>query len=129
MFKRAMIVIAVSGAVSLASGTLSAVEPVRAQTQAQARQQVQEQIYGSQLMTEQERIEHRTTMRNLKTQQERDAYRLEHHKLMQERATARGVTLPDMPPQAGAGIGQGAGVGQRGGMGQGGGMGPGGRNR
>lgn len=121
MFKQTMIVIAVLGAMSLASGTSSAAEPVRAQTQ--ARQQAQEEIYGSQLMTEQERIEHRTMMRSLKTQQERDAYRLEHHKLMQERAAARGVTLPDMPPQAGAGMGQ------RGGMGQGGGMGPGGRNR
>lgn len=121
MFKQTMIVIAVSGAMSLVSGTSLAAEPVRAQ----ARQQAQEEIYGSQLMTEQERIEHRTTMRTLKTQQERDAYRLEHHKLMQERAAARGITLPDMPPRAGAG----AGAGQRGGMGQGGGMGPGGRNR
>lgn len=119
MFKQTMIVIAVSGAMSLASGTLSAAEPVRAQ--AQARQQVQDEIYGSQLMTEQERIEHRTMMRSLKTQQERDAYRLEHHKLMQERAAARGVTLPDLPAQAGAGPGAG--------MGQGGGMGAGGRNR
>lgn len=123
MFKQAMIVIAVSGAMSLASGTLNAAEPVR--TQAQARQQVQEEIYGSQLMTEQERIEHRTMMRSLKTQQERDAYRLEHHKLMQERAAGRGVTLPDMPPQTGVGAGPGGGAG----MGQGGGMGAGGRNR
>lgn len=127
MFKQTMIVIAVSGAMSLVSGTSLAAGPVRAQ----ARQQAQEEIYGSQLMTEQERIEHRTTMRTLKTQQERDAYRLEHHKLMQERAAARGIMLPDMPPRAGAGAGagQGGGMGQRGGMGQGGGMGPGGRNR
>lgn|SRR5574340_27557 len=129
MFRQAMIVIAVSGAMSLASGTLIAAEPVRAQTQAQARQQDQEEIYGSQLMTEQERIEHRATMRSLKTQQERDAYRLEHHRLMQERAAARGVTLPDMPPQAGAGAGMGAGTGRGAGMGQGAGMGAGGRNR
>lgn len=79
-----------------------------------------EPIYGSQLMTRQERIEHRQTLRTLKTQQERDAYRLEHHQKMQERAKARGTQLPDAPPQQGMGMGPGPGMG---GMG-GGGMGP-----
>ena len=61
----------------------------------------EEQIYGSQLMTEQERAEHRTKMQSLKTDQERARYRLEHHKKMQQRAKQQGKALPDMPPQAG----------------------------
>ncbi len=81
-----------------------------------------EPIYGSQLMTRQERIEHRNTLRQLKTQEERNAYRLEHHQKMQERAKARGVQLPDSPPQQGKGMGPGPGPGP--GMGGMGGMGP-----
>ena len=64
----------------------------------------QDQIYGSQLMTQQERIEHRNKMRNLKTEQERERYRIEHHKKMQERAKAKGLSLPDKPPSSGKGM-------------------------
>lgn len=96
------------------------------QSQVQAQKQKQEQIYGSQLMTRKERAEHRAKMRSLKTQEEREAYRLEHHEKMQARAKEKGMTLPDEPPAAGMGMGPGGG-----GMGPGGGgMGPrGGRNR
>ena len=78
-----------------------------------------EQVYGRQLMTEQELAEHRNQMRNLRTEQEREAYRMEHHKRMQERARERGVTLPEEPMQRGKGMGMGKGQG----MGQGQGMG------
>lgn len=99
-----------------------AAEPVKAQTQ--ARQQ-SEEVYGGQLMTAQERDEYRAKMRSLKTQEERDAFRVEHHKSMQERATAKGVTLPAMP-MAGAGMGAGKPAGGMGpGAGMGAGMGPG----
>lgn len=82
--------------------------------------QAAEQVYGSQMMTRQERIEYRNQMRTLKTQEERDAFRLEHHKKMQERAKERGVTLPDAPPAGGAGMGPGMGGGMGGaGMGRG----------
>ena len=54
-------------------------------------------IYGGHLMSEREREEHRSKMRSMKTEQERDAYRLEHHKLMQERAKAKGIKLPEEP--------------------------------
>ena len=60
---------------------------------------VQAPIYGSQLMTERERQEHRTKMRSFKTEQERETYRLAQHKKMQERARAKGLTLPDAPTQ------------------------------
>jgi len=84
-------------------------------------------IYGSQLMTRQERIEYRNQMRTLKTQEERNTFRLEHHKKMQERAQEKGLTLPEAPPaggggmgpgRGGGGMGPGAGMGGRGGMAQ-----------
>jgi hypothetical protein len=62
-------------------------------------------------MTETERVEYRTRMRALKTPEERQAFRAEHHKLMQERAKTRGITLPDPPPQRGMGQGMGQGMG------------------
>jgi hypothetical protein len=70
----------------------------------------------AQLMTEQERIEHRNKMRAAKTPEERERVRAEHHEQMKARAKERGITLPDQPP-AGRGPGMGPG---------GGGMGPGG---
>jgi len=84
--------------------------------------QAQEQpIYGQQLMTEQERIEHRNKMRSFKTEQEREAYRRQHHEKMQHRAMEQGITLPDepMPQGKGMGMGQGKGSGKGMGMGQG----------
>ena len=74
-------------------------------------------VYGWQLMTEQERIEHRNKMQSLKTKEERERYRIEHHKLMQERAKEQGVTIPDKPQQRGNGMDNGFGKGQGGGRG------------
>jgi len=86
--------------------------------------QMQDQIYGSQLMTPEERSAYRDRMRSAKTAEEREAIRAENHKKMSERAKERGVTLPDEPPAAGMGRGMGpGGMGQ--GMGPGGGMGKG----
>lgn len=65
--------------------------------QVQQQSKAQSQVYGSQLMTREERIEYRTKMRSLKTREERDALQMEHHQNMQERAKAMGKTLPDMP--------------------------------
>lgn len=80
----------------------------------------QQQIYGSQLMTEQERNEYRNRMQNAKTEQERAQIRMEHHQRMQDRARQRGVTLPAEPPaKGGMGMGQGMGQGQGQGMGTG----------
>ena len=85
-----------------------------------------EQIYGSQLMTQQERIEYRAKLRAAKTVEERERIRKEHHERMKERAEAHGMVLPDEPPARGSGMKSGGG-----GMGSGGGgMGPGsGRDR
>src|SRR3990167_2344613 len=109
--KTSMTRLALVGAVSLLavgmSASAMAQDQTRDQTQDRTRDQVrlQDPIYGSQLMTLQERNEYRTKMRSLKTEQERETYRLEHHKQMQERAKAKGVSLPDEPPARGAGPG------------------------
>jgi hypothetical protein len=88
-----------------------------------------EQIYGSQLMTQQERTEYRAKMRAAKTVREREQIRNEYNEQLKERAKERGVTLPDEPPGRGGGMGPGGGGMGRGGGGMGpggGGMGPGG---
>lgn len=114
-------------ALSAAVATTSAMAQDKTQDRTQLR--IQDQIYGSQLMTDAERNEYQARMRNMKTEQEREAYRLEHHKQMQERARAKGVSLPDEPPARGAGPGArpAAGGGAGGGMGGGMGGGPGGK--
>ena len=76
----------------------------------------EETIYGWQLMTKQERIEHRKKMRSFTSEQEREAYRQEHHKKMQARAKEQGVTLPYKPQQMGKGLsrpGKGIGAGSK----------------
>lgn len=80
--------------------------PARAEERAQPRQKPQqtqtqesERVYGYGLMTSEERAEYNKRMRALKTEQERKAFRLEHHRKMQARAKAQGKTLPDMPPE------------------------------
>jgi predicted Holliday junction resolvase-like endonuclease len=111
---------------SLSTGSALAADKERVQE----RIQKQEQIYGSQLMTQQERAEYRAKMRTAKTAEEQEQIRKEHHERMKERAAERGVTLTEEPPAGGRGMGPcgeqmgpgGAGMGPRGG-----GMGPGGR--
>jgi len=96
--------------------------PAMAQMQSRDQMQMQDQdrVYGYELMTPQERNEYQTRMRALKTEQEREAFRLEHHKKMQERAKVQGKTLPDAPPaDRGPGTGYGGGMGPGGGSGGG----------
>lgn len=52
--------------------------------------------YGSQLMTPQEREEHRAVMRRLPPE-EREAYRAQHHEAMKKRAESLNLSLPDQP--------------------------------
>ncbi len=95
------------------------------QTQDQLQTRDRNQIYGYQLMTPAERQQYREHMRSFKTVRERERYRLEHHREMQERARERGVTIPDEPMPRGRMSPGGMGPGP-GGMGPGpGGMGPG----
>ena len=129
MTKRTLMVSALAAALTLPTGFALAADQKSGQEMAQT--QKQEQIYGSQLMTQQERAEYRAKMRAAKTAEAREQIRREHHERMRERAEARGLTLPDKPPAIGGGMGPGGGiVPGSGGMGPGsGGMGPGGQGR
>jgi hypothetical protein len=113
MSKQLVIASAVAGVLTMGFYPALPAQPSAGTPTEQAAQQ--QPIYGSQLMTPAERAEYQAKMRSLKTQEERDALRLEHHKQM-------GVTLPEVPP-AGGMMGPGAGgmMGPGGGM-----MGPGG---
>jgi hypothetical protein len=57
----------------------------------------QDKVYGSQLMTAEERNTYRDRMKQAKTSTERDRIREAHHVEMQQRAKERGVTLPQQP--------------------------------
>jgi hypothetical protein len=70
-----------------------------------------QQVYGSQLMTQQERAAYRSKMRAAKTAEEKAQIRAEHHEQMKLRAKELGVTLPDTPPATGGGMGPGGGMG------------------
>jgi len=117
----------------LAGSSLICVGQVFAQDQDQAQAQAQVQVYGSQLMTAAERTEYQAKMRTLKTDKERDAFRLDHHTKMTARAAERGITLPSTPSGVGAGpksntglgVGTGSGMGAGPGAPSGGGKGPG----
>ena len=98
----ASMVVAAACAVAV-TGPILAAEQQREQVQAQT--QTRERIYGSELMTPQERNQYLTRMRTLKTLEEREQFRKEHHEQMKERAKQRGVTLPDEPPAQGRGMG------------------------
>lgn len=105
------------GSLLLAPLTVGAEEATPPPTP-KVQKQAQEQIYGSQLMTRQERLEHRAKLRAAKTAEEREQIRKEHHEKMQQRAKEKGVTLPEQPPMPPGGMGPGP-------RGAGGGMGPG----
>lgn len=82
--------------------------------------QSNEQVFGRELMTQQELQEHRTTMRNLNTDAERAQYRKLHHERMMQRAHERGVELnKGMGQRQGQGMGSGQGKGSGQGMGKG----------
>lgn len=119
MMKRALMISVLAAALSAGVALADDQERVR------ERVQTQEQIYGSQLMTQQERAEHLARIRAAKTAEEREQIRKDHHERMKDRARERGVTVPDEPPAKGSGMGSGGGrMGQGGGgMGSGGGRG------
>ena len=130
MINKIMLISGFSAALLAMSGTSLAVDQDRDQLRQQDTLQTRDkdQIYGKDLMTNQERAEHRARMRAAKTAEERNRIRNEHHKRMKARAKARGINLPDEPPAWGKGKG-GMGNGSKcgGGMGKeskcGGGMG------
>lgn len=123
MNKKSLLASALIAAMFLPAGAILAADQDRLQDRDQTRDQLQDQdrIYGSQLMTNEERLEYRNRMRAAKTAEERAQIRSEHHERMKVRASEQGITLPDEPPYPGGGMGPGPGPGGMGGMGPGGG--------
>lgn len=114
--KSGMVFLATAALMAAMGSTVAwAQDEIQEQTRDRTQLKDQETIYGSQLMTQSERNTHRAQLRKMNTEQEREAYRLGHHKQMQERAAAKGVTLPVEPPAGGAGSGAGLGGGASGG--------------
>ena len=103
--KRPLMISALATALTLSAGFSLAVD--QAQTQDQLQTQQQDQVYGSQLMTQQERNTYRAKMHAAKTAGEREKIRNKHHMRMQNRAKNLGVTLPNVPPAKGGGMGPG----------------------
>ncbi|MCW8830329.1 MAG: hypothetical protein OQK32_02295 [Gammaproteobacteria bacterium] len=104
--KQNLIASALATVLALTTGLALAAE----QDPVQDRTQIQQEIYGSQLMTEQERMEFRQKMRTAKTLEQRQQIRNEHHERMKKRAQEQGMTLPDEPPTRGGGMGPGGGM-------------------
>lgn len=113
MKRGALVIPVLVGSLTLSTGFVAAADQDR--TMERERLQIQEQVYGSQMMTEQEREEYRAKMRAAKTAEEQEQIRREHHERMKERAKERGVVLPDEPPERGGGMGPGGGMMPRGG--------------
>ena len=90
---------ALVSALLLPAGFALAASQVPAKEMAQPPNQMH--VYGSELMTHQERLEYRARMHSAKSSEELEKIRKEHHEQMQKRAKARGVTLPDEPPARG----------------------------
>jgi len=105
MIKRSLMVSVVATILSLQADFVLAADQLPVRKQAQIQQQ--EQIFGTQLMTQQERNEYRAKMGDAKNDKEREQIRSKHHKLMMIRAKARGVILPDEPPVRGGRMGAG----------------------
>lgn len=91
-------------ALTLCLGQVWAAEPVTVPAQPQ--------VYGSQLMTQRERTEHRFKMRTAATPEQRAQIREESHVQMRERAEQQGLSMPEHPPVPGGGLRMGLGAGR-----------------
>lgn len=101
--------------IKLAIGLSMALLSGAAQAESAAGQGVgreDDQVYGVQLMTQQERLVYRNRMREAKTEAEREQIRAQHHEQMRERARKRGVVLPEAPAAHGMGGRGGDGAGK-----------------
>ena len=92
-----------TGALALAIGLALAAEP--AETPPPAK----EQVYGSQLMTQQERAAHRARVMAATTPEAKALIRAQQHERMKERARQLGLEMPDTPPALAGGRGPGPG--------------------
>jgi len=110
MLQRKLVVLALASAALLPASYAFAED--QASTPPQATQQ--QQVRGSQVMTREERIEHRRKLRQTRTKEEREQVRKEEHERLKKRAKEQGKQMPDQPPAQGGGMGPGGGMGRRG---------------
>ncbi len=103
--KKSLILSAVAVTLALSSGLLMAEN----NEMAGDRLETQQQVYGRQLMTQQERVEFRDKMRSASSAEERQQIQQEHHEQMKLRAKERGLSMPENPPADGMGMGKGMG--------------------
>jgi len=90
-------------------GAAWAEKPVQANKGEQSQAQGQPAA-GRDMMTREERQEHRTRMRSTATKEEREQVRAEQHEKMKRRAKEQGKTIPERPPAGGMGSGMGSGM-------------------
>jgi hypothetical protein len=109
------VVVAAAGAMFVGVGVAQVTPRDAASAQSPDQLPEGEPIYGSDLLTQQERNQYRKSMSEMKGDKQREQFRAEHHVQMQQRAKDRGVKLPDAPPTQGRGagpqVGPGAGAG------------------
>lgn len=99
MFRKLIVLLFTSCFAWLFVGISLAADPPRVQQH--------ERAFGWNLMTPEERTEHQSKMRSFETKEEREQYRIDHHKKMKERMKERGITLPDQPRnRGGMGLGE-----------------------
>ncbi|SHF76308.1 hypothetical protein SAMN02745753_02584 [Marinomonas polaris DSM 16579] len=125
MFKQFALLSIIAGAsIMMASNPIFAADQDKTQDKDQIQREDMEMVYGSQLMTQQERLQYHQQYFALKTEQEREKFRDLHHDQMLIRAREQGVTLPSWSSDMGMnGGGMGSnrnGVGSNGGKGNGG---------
>lgn len=94
MTKSILLAPALSAALMMYGGVTLAAD----QEPGQEYMQSQKRVYGRELMTEQERAEHHARMQAAETEQERQQIRRKQHDLMKQRASERGLNIPDEPP-------------------------------
>lgn len=74
-------------------GTVATEQPGSAEIR-----QTQQQVYGRELMTEEEYAVHHDRMRAAESEAERQQIRKQNHDLMKARAEQRGLSIPGEPP-------------------------------
>ncbi|MBW1940997.1 MAG: hypothetical protein JRI28_06455 [Deltaproteobacteria bacterium] len=113
MIKKLVVSVVLPGTLLLSMGVALAADEGQPRQMEQIGQQVQmmepdsqpEQVYGWELMTPEERAEHLEKIHSFQTEEELEAYRQEHHKLMIERAEEQGIAMPKSPSKQGKGKG------------------------
>ena len=100
MLNKIILISGLSTVLLAVSGTSFAADQDRDQLRDQDKLQTQDrdQVYGSHLMSNQERAEYRSRMNAAKSAEERMRIRNEHHERMKVRAKERGVKIPKEPP-------------------------------